>query len=80
MVIRKMYICIRNSGSPFPPVTLADATELTPSQGNNAYILPGVALGVFTSKSSRVPDKIFLVAAKVCKQAKNFCVLYYFWL
>ena len=51
------------SGSPFEPVTLGNKTFVS-GQGNNAYIFPGVGLGVLASKSSRVTDEMFLAASK----------------
>ena len=51
------------SGSPFDPVTMGDQT-FVPGQGNNAYVFPGIGLGVISVKASRVPDEMFLVAAK----------------
>jgi malate dehydrogenase (oxaloacetate-decarboxylating)(NADP+) len=51
------------SGSPFSPVTVAGRT-LVPGQGNNAYIFPGVGLGVVASAASRVTDEMFAEAAK----------------
>ena len=50
------------SGSPFDPVTLG-GKRFTPSQGNNAYIFPGVGLGVVTCASRLVTDGMFLAAA-----------------
>ncbi len=50
------------SGSPFDPVTIANQT-FVPGQGNNAYIFPGVGLGVIASQSRTVTDEMFLAAA-----------------
>ena len=50
------------SGSPFDPVKLGGQTFL-PGQGNNAYIFPGVGLGVIASRSRIVTDAMFLAAA-----------------
>jgi malate dehydrogenase (oxaloacetate-decarboxylating)(NADP+) len=51
------------SGSPFAPV-MFDGHVRVPGQANNAYIFPGVALGVVTSRARRVTDPMFLVAAR----------------
>jgi malate dehydrogenase (oxaloacetate-decarboxylating)(NADP+) len=50
------------SGSPFDPVTVG-GKKLVPAQGNNAYIFPGVGLGVITCASRLVTDEMFLAAA-----------------
>ena len=51
------------SGSPFDPVRWKHTTFF-PGQGNNAYIFPGVGLGVVVSKASHVIDEMFIVAAE----------------
>jgi malate dehydrogenase (oxaloacetate-decarboxylating)(NADP+) len=51
------------SGSPFEPV-LMDGKKLIPGQGNNAYIFPGVGLGIVVSESKRVTNEMFLAAAQ----------------
>ncbi|HEU5246331.1 MAG TPA: NAD-dependent malic enzyme [Candidatus Udaeobacter sp.] len=51
------------SGSPFDPVTIGDKA-FAPAQGNNAYVFPGIGLGVIASASRLVSDQMFLAAAR----------------
>lgn len=50
------------SGSPFDPVNIDNQTYV-PGQGNNAYIFPGVGLGIIVSRARTVTNEMFLAAA-----------------
>ncbi|XP_029770966.1 NADP-dependent malic enzyme, mitochondrial isoform X1 [Suricata suricatta] len=56
------------SGSPFKSVTLEDGRTFIPGQGNNAYVFPGVALGVIAGGIRHIPDEIFLLTAEQIAQ------------
>jgi malic enzyme len=51
------------SGSPFSPVTYKGKRHRI-GQGNNAFIFPGVGLGISAAGVARVSDKMFLEAAR----------------
>lgn len=51
------------SGSPFDPVDF-DGRTFVPGQSNNAYIFPGVGLGIIACESRQITDSMFFAAAK----------------
>ena len=51
------------SGSPFDPVDV-DGRTLVPGQGNNAYIFPGLGLGIISCGLRHVTDEMLTAAAK----------------
>jgi malate dehydrogenase (oxaloacetate-decarboxylating)(NADP+) len=55
---RALFAC----GSPFDPVTIGDTT-FVPRQGNNSYIFPGVGLGAIATRTGKISDDMFMVAA-----------------
>lgn len=55
--------CVFACGSPFPPVTV-DQKTFTPSQGNNAYIFPGVGLAAAICQAKHITEGVFLTCAQ----------------
>lgn len=51
------------SGSPFGVVHINGEIKV-PGQGNNAYIFPGLGLGVLGAESTRINDSMLIAAAK----------------
>ena len=51
------------TGSPYPPVEI-DGKPFTVDQTNNAYVFPGVGLGVLAVRARRVSEGMFTAAAK----------------
>jgi malate dehydrogenase (oxaloacetate-decarboxylating) len=51
------------TGSPFPPVVWNGKSSRV-AQTNNAYVFPGMGLGVLAVKARRVSDRMFAAAAK----------------
>lgn len=64
---------IIGTGSPFPNI-MKNGVSMRVDQTNNSYIFPGMGLGLIASKSTKVTDKMFMLAAKAladCSPAKK---------
>jgi len=55
-------------GSPFPSFEFEGRT-VTPGQGNNFYVFPGVGLGALAVRAKGLPDSVFLAAAEALAAA-----------
>ncbi len=61
------------TGSPFPCIK-KEGKDFRVDQINNAYVFPGLGLGVLASRALQVTDRMFMVAAKALAEmapAKN---------
>lgn len=63
------------SGSPFENVEI-NGKIYKPGQGNNAYIFPGISLGCVLFKAKHIPDKLFLLAARVSSAFDSSLILF----
>jgi len=55
-------------GSPFPSFEFEGRT-VTPGQGNNFYVFPGIGLGALAARAKGLPDSVFLAAAEALAAA-----------
>lgn len=59
---------IIGTGSPFPPL-IKEGKPFKVDQTNNAYIFPGLGLGIIAAKATKVTESMFMAAAKVLADA-----------
>ena len=55
------------AGSPFDAVDY-NGQRFEPGQANNAYVFPGIGLGLVAAHARQVPDQVFYIAARTLAQ------------
>ena len=62
--------CLFASGSPFPELEWK-GKKLSPGQGNNMYVFPGIGLGAILSKAVNITDDMIYASGYGLSQALN---------
>lgn len=61
------------TGSPFPPVEV-NGEQYAIAQCNNAYIFPGVGLGVVAARATRVTENMLMASSRALAEASPLAV------